>query len=370
VNIKKHIVILDFLRGIAALLVVFGHTRSMIFLDYTPTNLLFEKFFYAVTSLGHQAVILFFVLSGFFISRSVVNNDAIDKFSWFNYFVKRLTRLWCVLIPALFLTYIIDWVGIYSSLSAAVYGGYSGSSVLQKIVSDDLTFANLISNALFIPTDIIPVLGSNGSLWSLSLEFWSYILFPLIFFMNKASVTRKILYFFLIVLILYLIGVKGGVYFLIWLLGLVPVYISFSNKKNTIIFFSISVLLFSVAILAARAQIINDFVFGALIVPLIISSLNIDTSKFLFFEKVSKFLSKISFSMYAIHLPIVVLFKAILIGDQRLPFGIQSLVLFLICLILVTLSSYFFWYLFERNTNKIQNIILTNKSVFSKASKS
>ena len=57
---------LDFLRATAALLVLFGHTRDYIFVKgYTigqPS--FFVKLFYFMTGWQHQAVVIFFVLSG------------------------------------------------------------------------------------------------------------------------------------------------------------------------------------------------------------------------------------------------------------------------------------------------------------------
>jgi peptidoglycan/LPS O-acetylase OafA/YrhL len=68
-------VYLDALRGIAALLVAFGHVRLMLITDARDLKhlTLLAKFFYFITNLGSSAVMIFFVLSGFLVGSSMVN---------------------------------------------------------------------------------------------------------------------------------------------------------------------------------------------------------------------------------------------------------------------------------------------------------
>lgn len=100
---------LDLARGITALLVCAGHLRAAMFVDYkdvTQPSGFSEKLFYIVTSLGHQAVVVFFVLSGFFVGGSVLKNA--NDFRFLDYYTARLSRLWMVLVPALFFTLLVD----------------------------------------------------------------------------------------------------------------------------------------------------------------------------------------------------------------------------------------------------------------------
>ena len=59
----------DWLRGLAAVAVLAGHVRGLFFVDFgdlvAPGP--FARLAYMATGLGHQAVVVFFVLSGFFI---------------------------------------------------------------------------------------------------------------------------------------------------------------------------------------------------------------------------------------------------------------------------------------------------------------
>jgi peptidoglycan/LPS O-acetylase OafA/YrhL len=99
---------LDMARGLAAWAVVFGHLRNIFFQDYqaiaSKSSNLIIKTAYFLSGFGHEAVIVFFVLSGFFITRSIMMAEQRGRWSWKWYLSQRLTRLWIVLIPALIMT--------------------------------------------------------------------------------------------------------------------------------------------------------------------------------------------------------------------------------------------------------------------------
>ena len=105
---------LDMVRGTAALAVMLGHVRALFFVDYshllTRNSLVGGA--YLLTSLGHQAVLVFFVLSGFFISRSVLDSFRKSRWSWKIFLVNRLTRLLLVLVPGLLLCALWDRIGM------------------------------------------------------------------------------------------------------------------------------------------------------------------------------------------------------------------------------------------------------------------
>ena len=109
---NKVIISLDITRGIAALLVFLSHARGYLFIDYNqiPVNEVnvFIKIFYFITGLGHESVMIFFVLSGFLVAGSVQRSFNNNIFSWGYYLVNRLSRLWIVFIPSLLLTLFWD----------------------------------------------------------------------------------------------------------------------------------------------------------------------------------------------------------------------------------------------------------------------
>ncbi|OIP77524.1 MAG: hypothetical protein AUK48_03910 [Oscillatoriales cyanobacterium CG2_30_44_21] len=73
---------LDIIRGMSAIAVCAGHLRAMMFVDSSDlqTLSLLQKIFYGLTGLGHQAVIVFFVLSGFFVGGSILRKKT--NFKW------------------------------------------------------------------------------------------------------------------------------------------------------------------------------------------------------------------------------------------------------------------------------------------------
>ena len=77
----KHSSFFDFLRTTAALLVLFGHTRNWLFTNIgsvaEPSKLL--KFFWLITVLEHEAVVIFFVLSGYLVGGNVVKKMERDR---------------------------------------------------------------------------------------------------------------------------------------------------------------------------------------------------------------------------------------------------------------------------------------------------
>jgi len=59
----------DFLRGTSAVVVLTGHVRALTFVIFSGATQavdIWGKAFYFLTGFSHQAVIIFFVLSGFY----------------------------------------------------------------------------------------------------------------------------------------------------------------------------------------------------------------------------------------------------------------------------------------------------------------
>jgi peptidoglycan/LPS O-acetylase OafA/YrhL len=179
---------LDAVRGVAALAVMVGHVRSMFFVSYP--EVLTKNFplqaVYVLTGFAHEAVVVFFVLSGLLIGPRVLEAVSRGSWSWKQYSVHRLTRLYIVLIPALLLTAGLDRIG--QSLPGAQLSyesplpGYSGWIVTQR---NGLPV--FLGNVFFLERITCPPFGSDAPLWSLSFEFWYYLLFPLVVLACAAS---------------------------------------------------------------------------------------------------------------------------------------------------------------------------------------
>jgi peptidoglycan/LPS O-acetylase OafA/YrhL len=213
---------LDLVRGVAAIAVMVGHVRSLFFQDYA--NLvapgLGTKFLYAATGLGHEAVIVFFVLSGFFIGASVLKSVAAHKWSWRSYLTHRFVRLWIVLLPALSLGAAIDWAGVNSLQASATY--FSPVRYLSSVsFASRFTLRNFTGNLFFLQGIFVDPFGSNGPLWSLSYEFWYYMIFPALVLLLVPNVPIALRGAFLIAAaaMFWFVGPAISIYFLIWLAG-------------------------------------------------------------------------------------------------------------------------------------------------------
>ena len=105
---------------------------------------------------------------------------------------------------------------------SVIYTGESRSWVHDFFnVEDRLSLQDGLGNAAFLQMIAVPPYGSNTPLWSLSFEWWYYILFPLgwIAISKATRVDASILYLFLFAVTLYAVGKDIAVYFPIWLMG-------------------------------------------------------------------------------------------------------------------------------------------------------
>jgi peptidoglycan/LPS O-acetylase OafA/YrhL len=114
---------------------------------------------------GNDAVMVFFVLSGFVIA--YVSDE--KEHTLRDYSISRLARLWSVAVPALILTILLDQLG--RAINPAAYGfwWYAADDPVHRIVTA-LTFTNEIWFSSVRPF-------SNGPYWSLGYEFWYYAIF-------------------------------------------------------------------------------------------------------------------------------------------------------------------------------------------------
>jgi hypothetical protein len=175
--------LLDVLRGPAALLVFAEHWRNLFFIDFPELANpgLVMKVFYLFTGAGHQAVMLFFVLSGCVIAHVIYGLHERGKWSWPGYLSARLTRLWIVLIPALVLTGFWDRIGMWLAAGKqSIYEGAGFGNILNQPVAAVSGSEVFLGNVFFLQRILDPTFGSNGPVWSISYEFVYYLAYPLL----------------------------------------------------------------------------------------------------------------------------------------------------------------------------------------------
>src|SRR5215213_469044 len=104
---------LDVLRLGAALLVLFGHTRGLIFVSFQDVAQagLATKAFYFLTGIHREGVAIFFAVSGFLVGGGTWRAISAGRFNARSYFASRFARIYVVLLPALALSLLLDWIG-------------------------------------------------------------------------------------------------------------------------------------------------------------------------------------------------------------------------------------------------------------------
>lgn len=365
---------LDLLRGIAALLVLIGHVRAFLFIEYLELSnpSFFIKRLTSFTSLGHKSVMIFFVLSGFFISITVLRTIQRKQWSWVNYLVARLTRLYIVLIPALLLSAFWDFLGIeiFGTGQDSLYGekALSNSLATYKIL-ENFTFPTFLGNLAFLQTIFVEKFGSNKALWSLAYEGWYYILFPLIIlcFCVK-SLKLRVLYAVLTSAILLMVGSDIRIYFLIWLMGTLiglshtSKYLNKPKILNSLIILSILILCITVTLgHFLYNQQIEDCLIGISTAVMIYLLVN-DRTKIRqegTYEKLAKGLAGCSYTLYLVHMPILCFIRACLIQDRHWEPDILHIFLALIISVFIFLYAVVIAHFTEAKTDKFRNVIMS-----------
>jgi peptidoglycan/LPS O-acetylase OafA/YrhL len=361
---RKEIVSFNAVRGIAALTVCVSHLRSFLMVKFPfvvdPTHA--DSAFYFLTGLGHQAVVVFFVMSGWLVGSSVWSQQLSGRFSWVQYAITRLTRLLIVLIPALVMTCFVDALGTWLS---GGYGYDRSQSVLlsdgpgpDKPISDSLRTA--VGNLFFLQTIRVPVYGTNAPLWSLANEFRYYVMFPLFAFAWFHRRSRRSIGF---------IGAGVGVLvampfvissaFAIWLTGWAGSMAAPRPRTAQVLRLVCSVLVVG-CLVAGRTRFagVGDFALGIAVAGLLIglNAFPDQGTRFQGAARIFSYLAQISFTLYLFHFPLLAFFFFALHIPQQQPSPLVY-VEFVALLAVVLVVATCFWYLFERNTDLVRRFV-------------
>lgn len=362
-HLNKRLPNLDLLRGLAALLVCAGHLRSFLLVDFGALKSpgLFDRLFYFSTGLGHQAVVIFFVLSGYLVGGSVLTAYDSGRWSWFGYASRRLSRLWVVLLPALLLTFILDSLGRhwsrpgYDGILRAIY--HSGPTATAPA---DLRLATFLGNAFFLQTIRVNCFGTNGPLWSLANEFWYYTLFPLAFgaIVGRNQWNRIACATLAALLIWWLPGGLLGAG-LIWLMGVAAFWfcrlLSVQRVCRAPWLLITGVLLSLGTLLASKTDSIlgSDWSIGAAFALLVVG-LSIAGNPVPSLRRAFTGLSEISYTLYLVHFPVLALLFYSSLAGRRFQVNLGAYLLFGTLLVLTVTFAAGFWWCFERNTDRVR----------------
>ncbi len=358
---SQKLAVLDLFRALAAFAVVAGHARSLLVEDWNNQGLL-AALWYGATALGHQAVVVFIALSGFFVGGSLLRVGP-GGWTYQTYMIKRVTRLSSVLIPALTLTLVADMIGSHLSPGAVYYEGRSGSTIVAQPVLNNVSLSIFVGNALFLQHVWLPTFGSNGALWSLSYEFWYYALFPLLYRLldhNLGAVQRAI-HVVGVFVVGGLLGQEGLQLFVVWLLGAGAAWVTLNvTFEGTPARRAIAVTFFLAALGLSlmKLPIIGiDLLIAAMFVPtLILFSTDRQKKPEFWLERFFDPMAKVSYSLYAVHLPLVVLAVSWLSPTGRMAFSLGAVLVHAAVCMGALLAAYSFWWLVERHTPRLQRL--------------
>lgn len=190
---------LDGLRGLAALYVVVGHARWLLWegvnegyrlhpQDYSAFNKAL-MYFLSCFKFGHEAVLFFFVLSGFVIhlryARQLAAQGATARFDLLPFVWRRARRLYPPLLAAIGLAMALDTIG--GSQGWAIYRQATPYPLINTNVLSQHDARTLLGNLAFLMNTYVPAFGCNGPLWSLKFEWWFYMIYPAFWWLSRRS---------------------------------------------------------------------------------------------------------------------------------------------------------------------------------------
>jgi peptidoglycan/LPS O-acetylase OafA/YrhL len=333
-------------RWLSAILVVFVHLNNRFFLrlGLVPVELRTAPVYVwnFFCGFGHQAVIVFFVLSGFLVGGKLAGQFLSGmKIDYPRYLIDRFVRIYLVLVPALLIGFILDGFGSKVFPQASAYLGLHQGR-------QSLSFLTFIGNILGLQNFFVATYGTNGPIGTLAIEWWYYLCFPLL--LTALQVQRRFRWVRLalfIIIVTVLTWREGffGVGFVIWGLGALAATVKTRLRLSPRVACSV----FLVGIVAERLLIRGESVdtwfysatldcFVAVLFTLAIISLRqstLPTWKWLkpsIHEKLAGF----SYSLYAIHAVVLTFFAAWC--ETYLHFGastIPSSPLTWVCIVIV-----------------------------------
>jgi peptidoglycan/LPS O-acetylase OafA/YrhL len=362
------------LRGFAAFSVLLSHWRDALYVDYSAIghhNPLISVV-YLLTGLGHQWVIVFFVMSGYLVGGSVVRSVSKGTWSWRGYLLTRLTRLYIVLLPALLLGGAADWAGMHVPGTEAIYSGRAGMHELTFDLHTTLTPQTLAANGLFLQTIAlpgmgghhIPTFGSNGPLWSLSNEFWYYMAFPLLVLLLAINKPRRLRVACGLGLAAWgwFVGAPIALLGVTWIMGVAITYLPALSARSPwrrALAIAAAMALFAIGMVIAKlhSSLGTELLLGALVTLLIWVTLHCATAPLpSIYVWLAQRSARSSYTLYLIHVPILLFLKASLHLPRAFPDG-QGLLVRVALLAAIVLYAQLVYALFEKNTDYVRNWI-------------
>lgn len=311
---------LDAARWVAASIVFLGHLRNPLFLGYGSLSAsekgIAVQLWYFVTGWFGPAVIVFFVLSGYLVGGIASARINVGRFSTSSYAIDRLSRLYVAFLPALLLTAALDLAGS-NWFAATGFWNHQQPMLAEKVTSAPfeslLTFELFLGNLLMLQTISLPPFGSNGPLWTISLEFWFYSVFALAsyVYVSRGRVGRAMSVLALAIMLVFL-GKDFAAYMGLWLIGVCAAFAPWRSIERPLLAGAglLGVLVAARVFQDAMRQIpsgiwLRDYCVAISFGWVLVSMRSTGSRLLGASASFNKFMADFSYSLYLIHFPLM-----------------------------------------------------------------
>jgi peptidoglycan/LPS O-acetylase OafA/YrhL len=354
-----HSIVISLLRSLAAFVVAAAHLRAEMYpglRTVSDPSLWFQGFAF-VTGFAHQAVLVFFIISGWLVGGSLLNKMG-QPSAVTNYAIDRLTRLWTVLIPTFGLT-----------LLFGLGTGVLLPSGISFSAANEFSALSFVGNLLGLQRVVLADFGGNYALWSLANETWYYVLFPLLVLLFT---TRRLSARFAsgaaLALAAFLLPIEIILYFSIWLLGVAFSRIRIDCGPGVRLAWLVPLFGMSAYFrLTADNNNFNQTTLGmdlalSLMFLALLCSLQFNASPESKLARplasIGKSFADFSFSLYVLHVPLIFLLQHVVLTQfglsQLSPSEPLHFALYLAMLVTLLIASYLSYLMFESQTYRIR----------------
>ena len=323
-------IFMDTLRVLAAITVFYGHAYAQWF-----TTIGYD---YGAFDWGHVSVVVFFALSGYVIAHTTKGNNRGPSL----YAQSRLSRLSSVVIPTLIVTALIE-------ISIKLLNPDFAMHYTRGLTLPRYLMSGLYLNEVWFFSASPPI---NGPLWSLSFEFWYYVIFGCFFYRTKNWISIALIFITCLIA-----GPKILAMMPIWILGNLAyrIHNPMKNQAGTwiIVFASFLIAMVIAPILPSypynlgsaplffAGKFITDFIVGIFVAIALWAlpggyGLPRSADKGNKAMVVLRKFADLTFPLYVLHDPLLILFRSIWATKlyDGLQMAVGMLVVFFACMIL------------------------------------
>ena len=339
----------DFFRGGSALIVLVAHAYQILVAPQI-SDVIFNKIIFHIAGC---AVMVFFFLSGFMVFSSLYRNASKKGFNEIDlktFFVDRLIRLYPPLLFSFLITFLV--YSLAKMFNIEYLSGHEFYILRDGFYLDSGLFGSLF----FIQNMLDGYIGTpslNASLWSLSHEFWFYVIGGILFKITFSPKRIKFLVpLFAIVIVMIMFGRAIPFFFglMLWFLGGI-VFIAHQNIKlkptryHLPVAVSLLLLSFYFSLSSNNSlYFLSKYIFGASFSVLIVYLLSLEVKSlgFLSNDKIFNYIadsSRYSYTSYVIHWPIYMLIYGVLGAEFASNYYINFLAFTISIIFIINISS-------------------------------